>query len=229
MHASSFNAMQFLIGKLVDPSTPRPIRVLDVGSMIADERQTSYRSIFDALPGVEYTGLDMAPGRNVDVVAVDPFKFPLEAESFDFVVSGQAFEHIEFPWLTIQEIARVLKKGGAAIIIAPSSGPEHRYPQDCWRYYPDGMRALAKWAGLECVQAATNWRETQMFMWGDTIGVLYKPLEAGDPTHRPEIELHELQQHQRGTKRDELYIGMWGLLSNSYRRLGRVAARALGG
>jgi hypothetical protein len=34
------------------------------------------------------------------------------------VVSGQAFEHIEFIWLTILEIARVLKTNGLAVIIA---------------------------------------------------------------------------------------------------------------
>ena len=99
------------------------------------------------------SGLDMTDGKNVDVVAKDPYKFPLESNSFDLVISGQAFEHIEFPWLTIREIERVLKPGGFAIIIAPSSGAEHRYPNDCWRFYPDGMRALGKWAKLDCMEA----------------------------------------------------------------------------
>jgi SAM-dependent methyltransferase len=117
----------------------------------------------------------MTDGQNVDVVAKDPYKFPLESASFDLVISGQAFEHIEFPWLTIREIERVLKPGGLAIIIAPSSGPEHRYPSDCWRFYPDGMRALGKWASLDCIEASTNWDETRLFMWGDTIGIFQKP------------------------------------------------------
>lgn len=166
--------MEYLTKTLLLPTTGKAIDVLDIGSMVAQEGQSSYRDVFDRFTGVRYVGLDMAPGRNVDIVAKDPYKFPLESESFDLVVSGQAFEHIEFPWLTISEIARVLKPGGLAIVIAPSSGPEHRYPQDCWRYYPDGMRALGKWAGLECIHAITNWNETKRFLWGDTIGVFCK-------------------------------------------------------
>ena len=39
------------------------------------------------------------------------------------VVSGQTFEHIEYIWVTIVEIARVLRTGGLACLIAPGSGP----------------------------------------------------------------------------------------------------------
>jgi SAM-dependent methyltransferase len=194
MHQSSFNAMQCLVKKLLARAAQKHIRVLDVGSMVAEEDQTSYRSIFDNFRNATYTGLDMAAGKNVDIVAEDPYKFPLESESFDLVISGQAFEHIEFPWLTICEIARVLKPGGSAVVIAPSSGPEHRYPKDCWRFYPDGMRALAKWAGLECIDVVTNWQQTKRFMWGDTIGVFHKGGTAHPSPDLPLVKTGDLQQ-----------------------------------
>jgi SAM-dependent methyltransferase len=194
MHQTSFNAMECLVQNLLQRALQKQISVLDVGSMVAEEDQTSYRSIFDKFGDATYTGLDMAAGKNVDIVAEDPYKFPLESESFDLVISGQAFEHIEFPWLTICEIARVLRPGGSAIVIAPSSGPEHRYPKDCWRFYPDGMRALAKWAGLECIDVVTNWQQTKRFMWGDTIGVFHKRGTAHVSADLPLLKAEDLQQ-----------------------------------
>ncbi|MDO9191143.1 MAG: methyltransferase type 11, partial [Sulfurimicrobium sp.] len=61
---------------------------------------------------------------------------------------------------------------------APSRGPEHRYPVDCWRYYPDGYAALAKYGGLELLEVNTDWdpsSDLDSAPWGDTVGVFRKP------------------------------------------------------
>lgn len=196
MHESSYvlmesNVEEFLKGK-------GGLSVLDLGSkdvMAGTEKWGSYKPIFTNL-GLEYTGLDLEEGNNVDVVLKDPYKFPFEDNSFDVVISGQAFEHVEFFWMTMKEIERVLKVGGYVIIIAPSRGPEHRYPVDCWRFYPDGMRALGKYVGLEVLKAETDWGKkkstiskiVQYFSikfkmknslttedsWGNTIGIFKK-------------------------------------------------------
>lgn len=60
----------------------------------------------------------------------------------------------EYPWLTINEIKKKLKKDGIICIIAPNGLGEHRYPVDCWRFYGDGMRALARWCGLEVIETS---------------------------------------------------------------------------
>lgn len=157
-----------------------PIRILDVGSYGVNG---TYKEIFSDEKRFIYTGLDLMPGPNVDYVPRDPYKWEgLEDESFDVIISGQAFEHIEFPWLTIMEMKKKLRKGGLICIIAPSRGPEHRYPVDCWRYYPDGFRALAKWAGLEVIECKTTWGTSGFKdgsdQWGDTICVLRKGGDA---------------------------------------------------
>lgn len=54
------------------------------------------------------------------------------------------------------EISRVLKDEGMACIIAPSGGVEHRYPLNCWRFYPDGFKALAKYSGLNKLKYILN-------------------------------------------------------------------------
>lgn len=100
----------------------------------------------------------MIKGNNVDIVVEDPYKWDqIEDSSLDVVITGQAFEHIEFPWLTIKEVYRILKDRGIVCIIAPSGGYEHRYPIDCWRFFPDGMNALGKWASFDIVEIFTDW------------------------------------------------------------------------
>lgn len=184
MHDTSYKAMSILLNKisaLKNSSDGRAwgnkITVLDVGARIAEINQSTYKPIVQAI-GWDYKGLDIEDGINVDIVCKSPYKFPLESDSVDIVISGQVFEHVEFPWETIKEIYRVLRPDGIAVIIAPSSGKEHRYPFDCYRYYPDGMVALGKWAGFSSTIARTNWDETQIFGWGDTIGVFFKKQDA---------------------------------------------------
>ncbi|MEQ9813252.1 MAG: class I SAM-dependent methyltransferase [Azospirillaceae bacterium] len=143
--------------------------------------------------GWRYVGVDIAVGPNVDIVLDDPYVLPASDGSVDLLVSAQAFEHIEFFWLTFKEMARVLRPGGWILLLAPSRGPEHRYPVDCWRFYPDGYRALAKWGGLEAVEVGTDWRKFEgrwprrrKNLWGDTWGAFQKP-EGGEPkVHKPE-------------------------------------------
>jgi SAM-dependent methyltransferase len=128
--------------------------ILDLGSQ---DFNGSYRSLLDHAPW-RYLGVDMAPGKNVDVVLRDPYYWrEIKAGSADVIVSGQTFEHTEFFWLSLREMARALRVGGLVCIIAPSAGDEHRYPVDCWRVYPDGLRAAARYAGLETVEAWTQW------------------------------------------------------------------------
>lgn len=153
------------------------IKLLDVGSYGVNG---TYKEIFSDSPRYLYTGLDVTPGPNVDYVPSDAYRWSgLEDESFDAIISGQAFEHIEYPWLIIEEMNRVLKTNGLICIVAPSRGPEHKYPVDCWRYYPDGFRALAKWVHLDVMDAKTSWGKSGFTdgsdQWGDTFCILYKP------------------------------------------------------
>lgn len=172
MHVSSYEHMRDVVGRHLERK--RPLEVIDIGSF---DVNGTYRPLFD-LPGIRYRGLDLEAGPGVDIVLRSPYRFPLPARSVDLVVSGQAFEHIEFFWSTWQEIDRVLRPGGMVFLIAPSRGSEHRYPQDCWRFYPDGYRALAKISGAELVEVSTDWQphpDPGSSEWGDTVGVFRKP------------------------------------------------------
>lgn len=76
------------------------------------------------------------------------YEIEAPADTFDIVVSGQVIEHVRKPWIWLRELARVCKPGGLVLTVNPVSWPYHEAPIDCWRIYPEGMRALCDEAGL---------------------------------------------------------------------------------
>lgn len=153
MHKSSILRMQWFVKNYASKIAKEDVRVLDVGSY---DVNGSYRYLFDDSK-YHYTGMDMDEGPNVDIVLRNPYNWDtIKSDSFDIVISGQAFEHIEFFWKTMEEMTRVLKKDGLLCIIAPNGFGEHRFPVDCYRFFTDGMIALARYVGIEPLHAHTN-------------------------------------------------------------------------
>ena len=93
--------------------------------------------------------MDLEKGPNVNIVLDNPYKIPLEENSVDVVISTSCFEHNEMFWLTFNEIQRILKSNGLFYLNAPSNGPYHAFPVDCYRFYPDSGEALAKWSNYK--------------------------------------------------------------------------------
>ena len=182
MHQNSINHMRALVGRYLDPA--KPLSIGDIGSY---DYSGSYRTLFKASEWM-YRGVDLNPGPNVDVVLESAYKFPFPDDHFDVLISGQAFEHVKFFWLTWAEMVRTLKPGGFIFLIAPSRGPEHRYPVDCWRFYPDGFRALAEYGKIDCLEAHTDWSAypgARGRVWGDTVGAFAKaPYVLGETAQR---------------------------------------------
>lgn len=131
--------------------------ILDVGSL---DVNGTYKDIFSKY---NYTGLDIVEGKNVDIVSENPYRYPIDNRSYDVIVSGNTAEHVRAVWRWMVELHRILRPDGLICIITPHSLPEHRYPVDCWRILPDGMRTLFKHANLEVLEI----RKTSM----DTVGI----------------------------------------------------------
>jgi SAM-dependent methyltransferase len=151
----------------------KSIRVLDLGSQ---DVNGSLRTV--APKKAEYIGADFADGKGVDVKITDPYKLPFEDNFFDVAVSSSCFEHSEFFWLSFLELLRVLKPEGLLYINVPSNGSFHRYPVDCWRFYPDSGIALQNWAhrnGLKEAALLESFIGTQKNdIWNDFIAVFIK-------------------------------------------------------
>lgn len=185
MHLSALDkARVFRTAYLQDFETT-PLAILDVGSAIVDPTQHSNR---DAMtnPHWRITGLDIEAGLNVEVVVADPYDWrEIESGSVDVVTCSEVFEHAEYFWVTIHEIARVLRPNGLAFITSPSSGPLHRYPVDCWRFYDDGLPAVARYGGLTVLDAQVQWMPVYRkgMQWRDASIVLQKPDGDAEAAH----------------------------------------------
>jgi SAM-dependent methyltransferase len=164
-------------GKLFfDTYLPGGGRVIDLG---AQDVNGSLREVAPA--GTDYVGVDFTPGRGVDVVLTDPYALPFPDASFDACVSSSVFEHAELFWLVFLEVLRVLKPTGLLYMNVPSNGSFHRYPVDCWRFYPDAGRALETWgrrSGIRtvCLESFTGRQENDG--WNDFIAVFVRDEEA---------------------------------------------------
>ena len=177
MHASSYKNMKRFIDKYLHAAKLANASVLDIGSQ---DFNGSYKPLFE---GYDYKGLDTCQGSNVDIVVSDIYHWAsVGSSSIDVVVSGQAFEHIEFFWLIMREVTRVLKANGLCCIVVPSAGPRHSTSdgKDCWRFLPDGLEAMAHWASLEVLESYIGWEvisNAEDDQWKDAVLICQKPEE----------------------------------------------------
>jgi SAM-dependent methyltransferase len=202
MHASSLENMQrcydfYVAARQVAPG--EKLTVVEIGS---EEFNGAYRHIF-ADDRFAYIGCDRAPGPGVDVVLDDPYKLPLPDAAADIIVSGQMLEHCEFFWLSFGEMLRVLKPDGYLFLIAPSGGPIHNYPVDCYRFYPDAFKALARYAGCQLLDM---WHDDRG-PWNDLVGVFRHNGVSAPPV---EEIVANLKAAQDEVQRDLVSSGMVG-------------------
>ena len=152
------------------------VTVLDIGA------QNVNGSLKDLCPNnAKYVGLDFIAGKDVDIVLEDPYSLPVEQELADVVVSSSCFEHSEMFWLLYLEIMRVLKPSGLFYLNVPSNGPYHRFPVDCWRFYPDSGAALVRWGRRNGVHGAlleSYICNQYMESWNDVVCVFVEQLTA---------------------------------------------------
>ena len=123
--------------------------IVDLGSQ---DVNGSLRSVAPA--GAKYIGVDFERAKGVDIVIDDPYCLPFDDASIDVCVSSSCFEHSEFFWLVHLEVMRILKPAGLFYLNVPANGDFHRFPVDCWRFYPDSGLALQNWARRNGTMAA---------------------------------------------------------------------------
>jgi SAM-dependent methyltransferase len=91
---------------------------LDVGSLDVNGNN---RYLFE---NCEYIGLDVASGKNVDVVSI-AHEYKAPEESFDVIISTNALEHDMYYKLTLKKMVSLLKSEGLLIFSAANSFKEH--------------------------------------------------------------------------------------------------------
>jgi predicted SAM-dependent methyltransferase len=108
--------------------------VLEVGSKFVNG---SVRPLIERFCNPkEYIGVDLEPGKYVDLVLpAEGLTNCFGPESFDVVISTEVLEHV-YDWrVVINNMKVVLKRGGYIYLTTRSYGfPYHAYPYDFWRY-----------------------------------------------------------------------------------------------
>jgi SAM-dependent methyltransferase len=98
------------------------------------------------------TGRDLY-GARPDVFG-DAGRLPFAGGAFDGIVCLEVLEHVSDPDAALAEIARVLKRGGRALVSMPFLYPVHDAPHDYQRWTNHGWARSAARAGLEIVTIA---------------------------------------------------------------------------
>jgi SAM-dependent methyltransferase len=163
-------------------------------------------------PRATYIGVDFADARGVDVILKDPYTLPFDDESIDVVVSSSCFEHSEMFWLVFNEVLRVLRSSGLFYLNAPSNGVFHRFPVDCWRFYPDSGGALVTWArrcGINAALIESYTTPQQADVWNDFVAVFAK--EAGRVEQHPNRMISPALKFENGVEHGGSEIVNWTL------------------
>lgn len=119
------------------------------------------------------TGNTIMAGWQHHIETKDEYSFPIAGNTYDVVVSGQVIEHVKdiFSWM--EELYRIVKPGGLVITVNPVSWPYHEAPVDCWRIFPDGMKALSEKAGFRLL--LSNFECLEPMHYGYSEKVLERP------------------------------------------------------
>lgn len=234
MHATALKNARRFFDVYVTPrmQAGQRLRVVEIGARNVNG------SLRDVAPqGLDYIGVDLEAAPGVDIVLDDPYVLPFEDGSVDAILSSSCFEHSEFFWQSFLEIQRVLKPTGLFYLNAPSGGEFHRYPVDCWRFYPDSGMALARWArsrGFATALLESYTGEQEDDIWADQVAVFLRdeahaiefprrildgPLRFRNGLRHPQLD--QLLNPQRWNQ-DQQRAWLWRATLRLRRRLWRL-------
>lgn len=96
--------------------------------------------------------VNLASITHPDIFA-DVSQVPIEAQCVDCVICTEVLEHLPNPQACVDEIRRILRRGGAAYVSVPFMYPVHADPYDFQRFTDEGLRRLfSDFKSVEIVQ-----------------------------------------------------------------------------
>ena len=113
--------------------------IYEFGSLqVEPEQESDLRSLF---AGKRFVGTDIRPGPGVDQVE-DLRALSLDDGAARTVLCLDTLEHCADPVAACRELERVTARGGIAVISSVMLFGIHGYPNDYFRFTPDGFRRM---------------------------------------------------------------------------------------
>jgi SAM-dependent methyltransferase len=103
--------------------------------------QEDFADLRPYFPQQEYVGTDMREGPGVDKL-LNLHNIDLPSESVGAVLCFETLEHVEYPHRALEQIHRILKPDGIAIISSAMNYPIHDSPCDYWRFTPEAFKSI---------------------------------------------------------------------------------------
>jgi SAM-dependent methyltransferase len=110
-----------------------------------------------------YYGIDIEEANtqfkynNKSVTFFDGKNIPFENSFFDHLICTEVLEHVYEHQFLVDEMFRVLKKGGQGIITIPWSARFHYIPHDYFRYTPSALKNIfSKFTAAEVKNRGTD-------------------------------------------------------------------------
>ncbi|MET0049693.1 MAG: methyltransferase domain-containing protein [Candidatus Thiodiazotropha sp.] len=143
---------------------PSP-RVLELGTKRSRRNRSTLHKAWVPHAG-EYLGTDFQSGDDVDIVGDLHSLSKLTGEArFDIVISCSTLEHVQYPWLAVEEISRMLSLNGLVAVQTHHAFPLHAYPQDYWRYTTEALSTLfCVRAGFQVLGTSYDFK-SHLFSW----------------------------------------------------------------
>ena len=115
--------------------------------------QEGFADLRTFFQGLQYVGTDVRPGPGVDEV-LDVHETGIVTGSVGCALVMDTLEHVEFPHRALDEMHRVLMPGGLVVISSHMDWPIHGFPNDYWRFTPQGFEVLLRSFSQALVESA---------------------------------------------------------------------------
>ena len=165
-------------------------KVLDMKDTLSNHGAKYYRTNKEQVDGLDFLW---------DLHESFPDHFLIQ--KFDFVLCSSVMEHIAKPWVAARNIENVLKPNGKLFWTTPWVQRIHGYPNDYWRFTPNGVKQLFSaiqwsWEGYEVIFNGLN--SSVLFDWNE--GLKDPAIEVGGDGLRA-ISKSQLARHFVGLKK----------------------------
>lgn len=92
----------------------------------------------------EYLQSDFQKFKNIDILCDIYDMKTVHSGSVGLVLCLEILEHLLYPQKAIDEVYRIIKPNGFAIVTCSMRWEHHPHPKDYWRFCPDGLLFLLK-------------------------------------------------------------------------------------